>query len=478
MLTKIISPSGWGWQEPVAQMVKVSSRGLREGDYLQFVKRAGEELAFRMRDYIVPAGHEPVHILALGATEHWGFNRNGDGFKEATCREYHNTFVKYARIYRNHLNTDPAKSYGVVKESFYNERMHRVELLGLLNATEEAARQNGGLVADDELTKLAAGEDPPTSMSCLVPFDECVVCGNRARTKAAYCTADTCEGGGCKDNLGRLVKIGRDVVQMGVDNPRPRFFDISKVYKGADRTSYMSRAEWLAKAAGQSGVSLAEEMQISAPRELFLDARCESCSEESLGQRLKIARAMVALRGSPLGDSARALDYRLRGELPCGELRKSAEDLRLGLAALADAGIVLTAQQFSEATGRQKVASEVGLLSCLDRDDDGEALKQSAYSQIITAEPTPAWHSRAYRLKAAHSLYPDEARRRVWLSVARGYDVPERSLIKQAGDPDASHDYAAYQLAALYRMAERQPAGFTLTTTLAAAQNDVVKSRV
>jgi len=93
-------------------------------------------------------------------------NRNGDGFKEATCKKYHHTFKKHARWYRNHRNKNPEKSYGYIKASAYNHPMRRVELLTMLNKTKEAAERNGGLVADKEMAKIAAGDDIPVSMAC------------------------------------------------------------------------------------------------------------------------------------------------------------------------------------------------------------------------------------------------------------------------------------------------------------------------
>jgi hypothetical protein len=187
----------------------------------------------------------PIHLIAIGATEFYGPNRNGDGFKEATLRKYAHTFVtkpvtrEGAYFYRDHLNKNPLKSYGTVKAAFYHPAMHRVELLVALNGTKEAAERNNGLLADRELEKLARDDDGDAfgvSMACRVPFDVCSGCGNRARHRGEYCTARTCKYGGLAE---AITKVAADGHVLHADNPDPAFFDISHVYRPADRTAYV-----------------------------------------------------------------------------------------------------------------------------------------------------------------------------------------------------------------------------------------------
>ena len=172
-MIKIVDPRGWEWDRPIVQRVKISSRGLRGADRAEFLKTASHEFVDLIDKTKLAKDEEPVHLIALGASECWGSNRNGDGFKEAACKKYHGTFVKYARWYRNHANKNPKKSYGYIKASAYNNPMRRVELLAMLNRTKEAAERNGGLVADQEMEKISRGEDIPVSMACRVPHDVC-----------------------------------------------------------------------------------------------------------------------------------------------------------------------------------------------------------------------------------------------------------------------------------------------------------------
>lgn len=166
---KVLPPGGYDFGEPITRLIKVASSGLRGNDLREFVKRAGHLFADQVNNLYLQPGDTPVHIIALGATEFYGPNRNGDGFKEASCKKYHPTFVKHARCYRNHQNKNPDKSYGYIKLSHYNERMRRIELLAIYNATKEAAARNGGLVADEEIEKIASGQDIPVSMACALP---------------------------------------------------------------------------------------------------------------------------------------------------------------------------------------------------------------------------------------------------------------------------------------------------------------------
>ena len=253
-MVKFVSPLGWDFQERIVTPVKVSSRGLMGSDRAEFLKTASHAFLPQLDNVKFAKDEVPVHLIALGSSEAYGPNRNGDGFKEATCREHHDTFVKFAKFFRNHKNKaekgDPF--FGVVKASAYNEDMRRVELLCGLNAEKSAADRNGGFVADSELEKLARGEDLPVSMACRVANDVCSFCKHAARNRDEYCTSEKCAAGGCRTNLTRLVKVGGDLHHLHVDNPNPTWFDISRVFRPADRIAYGAKADYLTKSAEDS----------------------------------------------------------------------------------------------------------------------------------------------------------------------------------------------------------------------------------
>lgn len=260
---KITSPYDWKLGVTATEIVKFSSRGLVGDDLNSFIKRAGHVFDKQLANIKIEKDEIPLHVIALGATEAYGPNRNGDGFKAATCRQMHHTFVKNARWYRNHKNKDPEISYGVIKASAFNEAMQRVELLVALNAEKSAAKRNGGFVADEELEKIAKGHDIPVSMACKVAYDVCASCGNKARHRDEYCTEETCIGphgekrGGCKNHL---TEVAYDGFQNHVDNPNADWFDMSKVFNNADRIAYGGVADYMHKAASgrvQGGYELA-----------------------------------------------------------------------------------------------------------------------------------------------------------------------------------------------------------------------------
>lgn len=273
---KVTGPDAWDFGEQQAVFVKVSSRGLIGYDRSVLVKRAGAEFAELARNIEFKPDEVPLHLIALGATEAYANNRNGDGFKEASLKKWHPTFVKLAKLYQHHKNKDPLKSYGVVKLSYYDPEMRRVMLLAALNKTAEAARRNAGLVDEQFVNDAESGKDLAFSMACRIAHDECAICGNKAPTRDDYCESEkqggTCPGFGCRNGLTRVLDDGR--IQH-VDNPEPRFFDISKVRRPADRTAYGGLADYLMKAASQNhgvgGTELAELMGVETPDWLLTD---------------------------------------------------------------------------------------------------------------------------------------------------------------------------------------------------------------
>jgi len=257
-MIKLFSAGGsYLGDEPAVQIVKMSSRGIIGADRADFEKRASADI-LRDLDALrekIASDETLIHLLAMGATEDYGANRNGDGFRRCTCKNYHPTFVKYARFYRNHKNKNPRKSYGHIVKSAWHDPMKRVELLVALNSSDAAARRNNGLVADREMEKLAMGKDIPVSMACKVAYDVCSYCGNKAPEVKDYCRGThqggMCKAGGLKDNIGALVEIDGGIHQLHADNPHPTFFDISNVIRPADRIAYVTGA--LEKAAADRG---------------------------------------------------------------------------------------------------------------------------------------------------------------------------------------------------------------------------------
>lgn len=499
-MLKVVDPCGWDWERPVAQLVKVSSRGLVGNDRSDFIKSAGSAAPVFLDaiDKIKVAEDEvPVHLLALGASEAYGPNRNGDGFKEATCRKYHDTFVKHARMYRNHRNKDPRESYGVIKASAYNEDMRRVELLVVLNGSEKAAQRNGGKVADSELEKLASKEDIPVSMACRVPFDVCSGCGNKARSRDEYCTAETCKYGGCRDNL---TKIAEDGHILHVDNPDPLWFDISHVFRPADRIAYGTKADWLEKAAAHAflpGALAAELLGVTAPSDVHLIHEIRGGWNSETDGRIKLAHALAFLENDAQllpREALRALDPVLRPPLSCDRLlkmgavgsRRAAEHM----CAMADCGIILPIREFATWIGKEAswpaAAQRLPRIynSLLASGLHGDLIARNSLGIAVDVVPGSEAVKMARAMYDDWSLLPDAVSDRAMRHALASRAVPNvkngiyigESFIKQAAQDESSAlalSYALYKLAALHRAAAYIGDDFELTARLAIGQNRV-----
>ena len=434
-MIKVIQPQSQDFSEPVASLIKVSSRGIIGNDKIDLVKRAGAEFVNTLQNIKFAKDEVPVHMIAIGATEDYGPNRNGDGFKRACCEQYHDTFVKHARFYRDHLNKNPAKSYGLVKASAYHEPMRRIELVAALNGTKEAAERNGGLLADKELEKLASGDDIGVSMACTIPFDVCSHCGNKARTRAEYCddtsSGGHCKAGGLKHNLGKCAFDGS---VLHADNPNPRFFDISHVFRPADRIAYISGdLSKVASAGIVSGAELAERMGLSAPSGLGIDTgvspavRAQAIALEKLAQAEALSVNERNWLRAALADSAAVQPALGPDELGSIKLAEA-------VYALTDAGVILSLKDFLTLTVKsantalvQSVSQALpGVFSKLAEEQDLlSTLEQNPYNPAYTANHrTRLW---AEKLAATRSALPQDVEKRAYLAAIRTAD--------QTGDP-------------------------------------------
>jgi hypothetical protein len=240
-MNKIILSGSFNIDEPAVKLAEVHSRGV-DRDWMH--KRAAV-LTKEIADVKPEKGKSFIHLIAMGDSETYGPNRNADGFDKKANSTCHGTFVTNGHVYKNHVNKDPKKASGQVKASAYNPDMCRTELL---------------ISVDDdkwgpELKKLDKGEDISFSMACKVAHDVCSVCENKAPSRAQYCDH-------MKKHAGQILEDGK---QVFVHNPNPSFFDISGVFRPADRIAY--HLEKVASATVQTGADLAEEYGLTNPIE-------------------------------------------------------------------------------------------------------------------------------------------------------------------------------------------------------------------
>jgi hypothetical protein len=196
----------------------------------------GEQLRAFVRT-ITPSDrrdHMYVLVNALGAGEYYGPNINADYFPWDSLAHQgidygYETFLN-ANAFQHHVNKDPMRAFGTPVLSLLNPQMKRVELVIKMN--KERARAEG---ADGVLNRIEHGEFPDVSMGCKVPFDVCSICGHKSKTRQDYCIhMRPPEELRAKFGPNRILEDGRKVF---VINTVPRFFDISFVFVGADKTA-------------------------------------------------------------------------------------------------------------------------------------------------------------------------------------------------------------------------------------------------
>jgi hypothetical protein len=223
-----------------------------------------------------------VLVNAMGAGEFYGSNVNMDWFEEsglihkpdnwtgnplvdkALAKEWTYGFPTFyeAGAFAHHKNKDRSRAYGDVELTAWNPHMRRVELV--ICVSKQKCEEFGGTAVWD---KLKSGAYPDVSMGSRVCYDLDSITTDWATYKKALATFDAKKhkypglavvefhkkleketGKGIrglsitrkdyqKHQLFHANKILPDGRKVFVYNPYPRFFDISFVFIGADRTA-------------------------------------------------------------------------------------------------------------------------------------------------------------------------------------------------------------------------------------------------
>lgn len=196
---------------------------------------AAEEALAECHNVKAVPGRVYALVIGLGASEFWGVNNNGDAFPEKallglppadTAMSFfdkfkarirpgwgYKTFLK-GHVFEEHRNTNPKLAIGGIQNTFWNNRMHRVENLIWIDRTK------GKKWAD----RLDNGATIGTSMAARVPFDRCSICQNLAPTRAQYCVH--IKPGTSAYSLRQIREDGTPVCMI---NDFPHFFDESCV---------------------------------------------------------------------------------------------------------------------------------------------------------------------------------------------------------------------------------------------------------
>lgn len=463
MIKTVFPFAGVGVQ--TARLVDVHSRGV-DRDWMQ--KRAAV-LTKEISSVRPEKGHSFIHAISMGCQEAYGPNRNGDGFNEKCARfefpepekggpksrtldgglmQYHPTFTKYAKVYKDHVNKDPELASGDIVAEAYNPEMRRGELLIKVQNDKWGP----------ELEKSANGEDIPFSMSCRVPYDTCSICGHQAPNRKEYCSH-------LKNEMGQVKAGGHQVFAI---NDRPMFFDFSGVFRPADRIAYGLRK---VASAGEMpeefipSTMLAEQWGISAPKSVLFDSSPRHVQEKLAAmERLAAMEKQIEATGSAISPEADAgMTTGSLGEDVGSELRGL--DFNEMMGALAQAKICLPMKDFFRLVLGNKFDSVAGEM------DDAESLLPGIFGRMLqtgdgvedvtgmkTYDPATSLLPKRVRdmienVAPDMSLGEEPVGRRVQISIIRGGPgkLAKMSHVKRASDNKVAHflakQYVAYQLA-------------------------------
>lgn len=364
-----------------------------------------------------------VLVNAMGAGEYFGSNVNGDYFTEAslihrpdswtgnplldkivakTWSYGYPTFYN-AHPYAHHRNKDATRAFGEVELATWNARMHRVELVTRVD--KDKCMAFGGQGVWD---KLQMGQYPDVSMGTKVPFDTCSICLDWQSYEAAKQTfdparhtspgqaileqhkkkkirgvsitrADYCEH--AKRDMNRIYPDGRKVF---VYNDYPRFFDISFVFIGADRTAkvmlfvHRNGSTYSAK----PSADIAQDLGVSDPEEEKTASVDEEMLKVAFGKVAGPKYGEIDKRVVPSQFAGKAVPVLTRGEpdLPKELLGLMGKlPLEESLSTAGGMGIVLRPREF------QRVAlARLGLPDLADKlENEGKVFSKSETSDPV-----------------------------------------------------------------------------------------------
>jgi hypothetical protein len=415
------------------------------------------------------ANQTDVHVIALGAYEGIGQNRNGDLFKEAECLKHYQTFLKSGKkdgagkydgraLNRHHKNKPDDPKYGNIKAAAYNKSMRRIELvIGLDN--DKCA---------EEIQTLTKGGQINVSMAAKVASDICTWCGHEAKDERGRCEH-------IPNKIGELNKRGE---MCGMDNVSPRWFELSIVGRPADRIgmSLKLASTYAPKMTGDylriyGGFIVPETDNLlisktaAQKRELLkkisaMEKRLEAIARnESSEKKDRYVASEASKINAAEGLSASVLD----------ELRKYEPAHLLKL--LADKGIVFSPEDFikylfgdklkdSSIVSRMRLRLPMGFCSLSDDEEkEGKVLNEENYEPSDFGGMPGSIKRLVENLFEDHSLFDAPAHRRVikitMIKKAPGklHKSPEKEeLEKDAAADELAGQYLSYKLSALRYM--------------------------
>lgn len=452
-LIKFSATQDWNWDvDPVQLIHNVNT----------LTKAGSDNSELRVEK---TAGQTDALVIALGAYEGTGANRNGDIFKEASCLDHYKTFIKSGSkkdgkydgraLNRHHKNKPEDPKYGNIKAATYNRKMKRIELvIGMDN--DKCA---------EEIQKLAEGKQINVSMAAKVAYDKCTWCGHEAKTDNHRCEH-------IPKSLGEINKQGE---MCSMDNINPRWFELSIVGRPADRIG-MS----LKLASDNTYIKTANDYKTLYPGFVVPDddgvVYISKYAEEKRSLVKKLAAIEKRIDGiaekGPKDSSEKYISeqkskLKHSDSIPedtMDELRKF-EPSQL-LKALADQGIIFSPEDFVKYLfGTKSMGPTTGgmfskirkhlpsMFSDMEEDGDSE-INEDRYEPSQSSSSPKELLKLVRNLFEDHSLFDKPAHGRIMkITIIKRMPVGklERKgeISKEAAVKQIAKQYAAYKLAAL-----------------------------
>jgi hypothetical protein len=455
-LIKFSSTDDWNWDVEPIQLIRNSNT---------LTKAGSDNSELRVEK---TAGQTDALVIALGAYEGTGANRNGDIFKEAECLKNYKTFIKSGSrsadgkydgraLNRHHKNKPEDPKYGNIKAAAYNQKMKRIELvIGLDN--DKCA---------EEIQKLAEGKQINVSMAAKVAYDKCTWCGHEAKT----------DHDRCKHIPAKLGEINKRGEMCSMENINPKWFELSIVGRPADRIGMSlklaSASDYIKTAADYKtlypGFVIPDDehpLHISkyaadkrslvsklAAMEKHIDGILSSGPKSSKDKYIVEQKSKLKHSDSISSDTM-------------DELRKF-EPSKL-LKALADQGVVFSPEDFikylfgTKATGGKsedmfsKVKKQLpSIFSSLEEDGD-DVVNEEKYEPSSSEFMPKGLLNMVKGLFDNHSMFEGPAQGRIMkitivkrLPSAKLEKTEEENLSKESSIKELARQYASYKLAAL-----------------------------
>jgi len=182
------------------------------------------------------ANIERVHSYQVNFVSVANSNRNGDYFKNDDLVKYHKIFES-AGVFWNHDNKDKSKSSGVVTKSFWNDIMHRIELV--IEMPQDKARYIPQHIEDGIPIRVSMG------LTC--PTETCSICGHV--TRGSY--ANRCDH--LKYMMNTVLHDGKKI--YAISGTPFKIFDISIISgRQADKVAFSMLTKTASEKGGLSGL--------------------------------------------------------------------------------------------------------------------------------------------------------------------------------------------------------------------------------